>query len=246
MHKDACAPRKKPSGRACVRSFQVCEAYGLIWVSLGNPANSAPIFHGVDDSYHLVITGPYDVETSGPRTVENFLDLSHFPFVHTNYLGEEPHTEMDDYEVEISGDNEIIITNAHAYQPRANVASAVGVKVHYSYRVIRPLTVMLTKEPGAVDGKPSDLIMLTIQPLEEERVRAWIILAMNYGGDQPEQYFREFQDTIFFQDKVVLESQQPKKLPLNPTAEIHQPADKSSNAYRRWLKENNWQYGTIK
>ncbi|MCY4154810.1 MAG: aromatic ring-hydroxylating dioxygenase subunit alpha [Gammaproteobacteria bacterium] len=236
-------PQQPISGRARVTTLQVREKYGLVWVCLGDPAGEAPEFHGVDEDYHLVITGPYDVATSGPRAVENFLDLSHFPFVHSGYLGEEPYTEMDDYEVAVV-DNEIRVTNVSAWQPRANVNSAGGVKVAYSYRVLQPLTVMLTKEPGAAGEQPSDLILLSIQPLAETRIRAWFVLAMNYGHDEPEAYFRDFQDTIFLQDQAVLESQRPQCLPLNPTAELHQPADKSSNAYRRWLKELGLRYGT--
>ncbi len=236
-------PQHPISQRARVTTLHVREQYGLVWVCLGDPAGDVPVFHGVDEDYHLVITGPYDVATSGPRAVENFLDLSHFPFVHTGYLGEEPWTEMDDYDVAVV-DNEIRVTNVSAWQPRANVTSDTGVKVAYSYRVLRPLTVMLTKEPGAAGEQPSDLILLSIQPLEETRIRAWFVLAMNYGHDDPEESFRDFQDTIFLQDKAVLESQRPKCLPLNPTAELHQPADKSSNAYRRWLKELGLGYGT--
>ena len=231
------------SERASTTRLHVREKYDLVWVCLGEPAGDVPLFHGVDEDYHLVITGPYDVETSGPRAVENFLDLSHFPFVHTGYLGEEPYTEMDDYDVEVI-DSEIRVTNATVYQPRANVTSEEGVKVAYSYRVLRPLNVMLTKEPGAAGEKPSDLILLSIQPKEETSIRAWFVLAMNYGHGEPEEYFRDFQDTIFYQDKAVLESQRPKCLPLDPTAELHQPADKSSNVYRRWLKEMGLSYGT--
>ncbi len=236
-------PNHPVSERARATRLHVREKYDLVWVCPGEPAGDVPLFHGLDADYHLVITGPYDVETSGPRAIENFLDLSHFPFVHTGYLGEEPYTEMDDYDVEVI-DSEISVTNATVYQPRANVISEEGTKVAYSYRVLRPLTVMLTKEPGAAGEKPSDLIMMSIQPKEETRIRAWFVLAKNYGHGDPEEKFRDFQDTIFYQDKAVLESQRPRCLPLDPGAELHQPADKASNVYRRWLKEMGLSYGT--
>jgi phenylpropionate dioxygenase-like ring-hydroxylating dioxygenase large terminal subunit len=236
-------PDQKISERAKATQFPVQEKYGLVWICLGEPANDVPEFFGVDEDYHLVITGPYDVETSGPRAVENFLDLSHFPFIHAGYLGEEPFTEMDDYDVEIV-DDEVRVTSATYYQPRANVTSTEGIKVAYSYRVLRPLTVMLTKEPGAHGEKPTDLILMNNQPLEQEKTRVWFVLAMNYGYGESEKPFQEFQDTIFYQDKAVLESQQPKRLPLDPNAELHQPADKSSNIYRHWLKEMGLTFGT--
>ena len=160
-------PDQNISERAEATQFRVQERYGLVWVCLGEPVSDVPEFHGLDDDYHLVITGPYDVGTSGPRAVENFLDLSHFPFIHTGYLGEEPYTEMDDYDVEII-DNEIRVTNATVYQPRANINSEEGVKVVYSYRVLRPLVVMLTKEPGANGGKPTDIILMVNMILGDE------------------------------------------------------------------------------
>lgn len=237
-------PDKPPSSRARATVYGVTEKYGLVWVSLGGTSRSVPPFHGIDENYRLVIAGPYDVETSGPRAIENFLDLAHFPFVHAGWLGEEPFTSIDGYSVDVV-DDEILVTNASAYQPRANVASAEGVKVGYSYRVLRPLAAMLTKEPGDRAQKPSDVILLAVQPKTETSIRAWFVLAMNYGFDQPESYFRTFQDSIFLQDKPVLESQRPKLLPLDPTAELHQPADKTSNTYRRWLREKGLRYGVI-
>ena len=56
---------------------------------------------------------------------------------------------------------------------------------------------------------------------------------------------RNFQQTIFAQDKPILENQHPKKLPLDPRAETPIRADKSSVFYRRWLRELNITYSVI-
>ena len=42
---------------------------------------------------------PVVVHACGPRIVENFLDMAHFPFVHAGVLGAESHTEVRDYTV---------------------------------------------------------------------------------------------------------------------------------------------------
>jgi phenylpropionate dioxygenase-like ring-hydroxylating dioxygenase large terminal subunit len=70
-------------------------------------------------------------------------------------------------------------------------------------------------------------------------------MAMTYAHGQPERQFEDFQDTIFFQDKDILESQRPRRLPLDPAAEFHQRADRASLAYRKWLKDMGLSYGTI-
>ena len=149
-----------------------------------------------------------------------------FPFVHKDILGEEPYTEVKDYNVEVSADV-VTVTNYRAYQPRANAASSESVDVEYTYRVLRPLTVMLTKEPGAEGEKPADIILMSIQPKTQESIRVWFVLGMNYGEDMPTSYFSEFQDRIFFQDKDILESQRPICLPLESGCGV--PSARGSN-----------------
>jgi phenylpropionate dioxygenase-like ring-hydroxylating dioxygenase large terminal subunit len=238
------APNATPPAKAAVRTYRTCERYGLVWVCLGTPARDVPELSGLDDDYELVVTGPYDVETSGPRAVENFLDLAHFPFVHRGSLGEEPHTEIPDYDVETTNDG-VVVRNIKAWQPRSSSVSEGGAYVAYTYRVDRPLTALLTKEPGAVGEKPAEIIMITVAPLAETRARAWFLLAMTYAKGKSHRQFIDFQDAIFLQDKAVLESQRPKRLPLDATAEIHQRADRTSVAYRRWLKSLGLTYGVI-
>ena len=58
--------------------------------------------------------------------------------------------------------------------------------------------------------------------------------------------FNEFNGTIFGQDMAVVQSQEPKCLPLDPRAELHQRADRMSVTYRRWLMERGTAYGTIR
>ncbi len=54
------------------------------------------------------------------RAVENFLDIAHFPFVHTDILGAEPHTEVAPYSVEIrEAEDEVWAPKVKFYQPQA-------------------------------------------------------------------------------------------------------------------------------
>jgi phenylpropionate dioxygenase-like ring-hydroxylating dioxygenase large terminal subunit len=238
------APAVTPPAKACVRSFAVREKYGLVWVCLGQPAGEVPEIAGLDDDYELVVCGPYDVETSGPRAIENFLDLAHFAYVHSGFLGEEPHTEIPDYDVAVGADG-IVVRNIQAWQPRSNSLSESGAYVAYTYRVPRPLFAYLTKEPGATGAKPAEIIMITTAPRSEVSIRAWFVMGLTYAKGQPHRRFLDFQDEIFHQDKPVLESQRPQRLPLDPAAELHQRSDRTSIAYRRWLAALGLAYGVI-
>jgi phenylpropionate dioxygenase-like ring-hydroxylating dioxygenase large terminal subunit len=89
-----------------------------------------------------------------------------------------------------------------------------------------------------------DVIALFVQPLDQERVRAHMMLSL-LDVDNTDISIRAFQQTIFGQDKPILENQFPKRLPLDPRMETPIRADKSAIAYRRWLSKKGLTYGVI-
>lgn len=210
--------------QARVLAFQVKEKYGLVWACIGAPAADVLPFPEYDDpNLRKVLCGPYDVATSGPRIVENFLDMAHFAMIHTGILGDPSRPEVRDYDVAEFDD-------AHG-----------GSEVEYTYRVVRPLTAILTKLPLA-QSDFREAISLHVQPVGEEQCRVWIILALT-NVVQTEDELRGFQDRIFLQDKPILENQVPKKLPLDPGVEMPVRCDRMSLAYRRYLREKALRYG---
>ena len=184
----------------------------------------------------------------GPRIIENFLDMAHFPFIHTGILGDAQFTEVPDYQVGpyddglgAQGMEGVIATGCRAYQPLASLTASDGAMVEYTYRVVRPLTAILTKLPQQQAGLV-EAISLFVQPQDEGHCQAWISLAMNDHMSSDDD-LRAFQDRIFLQDLAILESQRPKKVPLEPGVEVPQRADRLSAAYRRMLKRLGLRYG---
>jgi phenylpropionate dioxygenase-like ring-hydroxylating dioxygenase large terminal subunit len=225
-----------PAGHR-VAAFEVRAAHGLAWVRLAPGPNDLPAFAAeTDGRLRKLNCGPYDVETSAPRVVENFLDLSHFAFVHEGWLGARGAAAIEDYEVEEMPTG-LRATGCKAWQPQSNLHSTAPAQVEYSYEVTGPYTAVLTKIPEAGSVAVPDWresIALFICPLEPERCRVWFRLAVaDFESDDDK--LRAFQDTIFRQDQPVLESQSPKRLPLAPRAELHTAADRASSAYRRHL-----------
>lgn len=228
------------------KPYSVEEHYGLIWVCLGTPAQPVldyPEFQ--DPKLRQVLCGPYDVAAAPPRVIENFLDQAHFSYVHAGILGLEEKAEVKPYKVERDVDGcGVVATDLHFWQPQTNALIHGGSDVEYAYRCPRPFTAILTKKPAAQEGY-SESILLTLQPLDEEHVKAWIILSMT-NFEQSEEDLRSFQDTIFLQDLPIVENQVPVKLPLDPRAEMPQPADLLSAQYRRWLLDLGLEYGVIR
>ncbi|MBI3525913.1 MAG: aromatic ring-hydroxylating dioxygenase subunit alpha [Betaproteobacteria bacterium] len=233
---------------ARVSACAVQEQYGLIWVCLGTAARGVPAFpEFTDRRLRKVWCGPYEVASSGPRIVENFLDMAHFAFVHEGILGEKARAAIREYQVQDFADSEsgdgIRATGCLVWQPRSNSLASGGSEVEYSYRVVRPLTAILTKEPLSRQGF-HEAVSLHLQPLTETTTRVWIILALT-NHEQGDEELRAFQDAIFLQDRPIVENQQPLRLPLLPGAEVSVACDRMSLAYRRYLKNLGLRYGVV-
>ncbi|CAN7436716.1 aromatic ring-hydroxylating dioxygenase subunit alpha [Pseudoduganella sp. LjRoot289] len=236
--------------KAQVATFAVQERYGLLWACLGTPSGAVPPFPEFSDArLRKVLCGPYDVQAAGPRIVENFLDMAHFAFVHEGILGEQERAAIASYTVEQFDDDlygkGVRAIQCRAWQPQASKEAAAGSDVEYTYRVVRPLSAILTKLPADANGLPSDAIGLHVQPLTETTSRVWITLALNDFTSSDDE-LRHFQDTIFLQDLPIVESQQPQRMPLTPGAEVSVACDRMSLAYRSYLKAQDLRYGVIR
>ncbi|KKB13413.1 (2Fe-2S)-binding protein [Devosia geojensis] len=223
----------------------VIERYGFAWTSLGTPPDDLfPIPEFYEPDRKNMSCGSIGVNVSAPRAIENFLDMGHFPYVHTGILGEEPHTEVKEYDVEISYErDEILATRCRFYQPRAALSADEGQDVEYIYRVPHPYCSVLYKSCPA-DESRLDVIAIFCQPMSEDTIRAHLLQSM-IDEENTLTGMRRFQQTIFGQDKPILENQYPKRLPLDPRAETPIRADKSAIAYRRWLSQKGVNYGVI-
>ncbi|WP_442792957.1 aromatic ring-hydroxylating dioxygenase subunit alpha [Rhizobium sp. SL86] len=225
------------------RALPVRLRYGHVWTSLGAPTTDLFDIPEADQpGRRLVEVGVVRVRCSPLRAVENFLDIAHFPFVHTDILGAEPHTEVEKYEVEIrEKEDEVWATQVKFYQPQAAKSASTGITTDYMYRVPAPTCSVLYKTCPARPGE-WDVITLFVQPLAEDLCDVWPWMAL-FDDESPMTDLIHFQQMIFLQDRSILENQIPRLLPLDPGMEIPTRADLTSVAYRRWLKRHNYTYG---
>ncbi|WP_457660789.1 aromatic ring-hydroxylating dioxygenase subunit alpha [Sinorhizobium medicae] len=230
---------------ALTRVLPAKVAYGYIWTSLGTPPTELFFIpEYAEPDRRRLNAATVGVNVSAPRAIENFLDMGHFPYVHTDILGAEPHTEVKEYDVELSVErDEIVATRCRFFQPKASTASTEGADVEYIYRVPHPYCSILYKS-SPVDETRLDVIAVFLQPMDQEHIRAHMMLCV-LDDENEDKVIKRFQQTIFGQDKPILENQFPKRLPLDPRAETPIRADKSAIAYRRWLSQKGVTYGVI-
>ena len=232
-------PDFTPPASSSVASFGVRQAHGLLWCDLsGQASGSAPELSDLPP--RRLVYGPFDVATSAPRAVENFLDTSHFAFVHEGWLGDAAHPEVPPHEVTHTPDGRPVIEHYRAWQPRASVTAIDGAWVDYRYEVLNPFAALLTKR--GENGGPQDSYVIWACPVTPDSCRLWFA-QYTTDTETPDTALRDFQVAIFAQDQPVLESQQPKALPLSG-GEAMGAADRLSAAYRRYLRVSGIGFGT--
>ena len=210
----------------------------MIWVCLGTPNEEIPAFpEGDQAEFRLVPTGPYLFHAQAPRIIENLLDVAHLPTAHAGLLGDPARAEIGDYAVTVNG-NGIVAHDIPVWQPDPD-GTGRPAEVRYTYWVERPFTARLTK----LQGGQNFSILSSVTPVDAENSLAWILLAMNYAHDVPEEDLRRFQDQVTEQDIRIVNSQRPEMLPLDLQAELHLRSDQVAIAYRRWLRQLGLQYG---
>lgn len=225
------------------QELPVTVRFNHVWTTMGDaPRPLFEIPESDEDGRRLVPCGVVSVACSPLRAVENFLDIAHFPFVHTGILGAEPHTEVMPYKAQIrETEDEVWATDISFYQPQAAKSAAEGINTAYEYRVPAPTTAVLYK---TCPPKPEamDVIAIFVQPKSETECDVWPWMAL-FDDTSSYSALVQFQQEIFLQDRSILENQKPTRLPLDPKMEIPTRADLTSVAYRRWLKRRGALYG---
>jgi vanillate O-demethylase monooxygenase subunit len=74
------------------------------------------------------------------------------------------------------------------------------------------------------------------QPVDDDRCKGFLVIGRNYNHEQPDQVLVDFEDVIFGQDKRVVESQRPDRVPFDLADELHLRFDAVAVAYRRAMR----------
>ena len=92
--------------KAHLNTVQVLEKYGLVWLCLGEPLN--PLFElkeESDPSFRRINTEVQKWEVAATRMVDNFLDITHFPYVHAGTFGAGQETKVPNISLEYLDDD---------------------------------------------------------------------------------------------------------------------------------------------
>lgn len=245
-------PDTPPPLKARAFPHRVEERYGMIWGSLGEPQHDIPAFpQWSDKEFRCFHAGPYFFGANAFRSVENFIDATHFPFVHAGLNGVMAAPDkLNDYKVTKSEEG-LSTTGISVYQPYGDHRQ-VPVNSTYHYKALRPTTAYFNKHVKIADptqahrGSDHDQFctFLTAQPVDEVNCIIRLGVAINFSPELTEADILRRQDQVFAQDKHIVETQHPERIPLDLKEELHVRSDRLAVEYRRWLKELGITYGT--
>ncbi len=223
--------------RAHLTTFACEERYGLVWVCLGQPATALPVIPQDDDPAFRRINTPVDVwKTSATRMTDNFLDITHFPFVHVGTFGRAQDTrvprleltELDNgwfgYSYEITANNDALGSLASG-QVEAVVERAMSSGFHLPFDVRSTIRYATGLE---------HILLLLSTPIDDVTSYFTFVVWRNDDFSTPADEIIRFDLAIGAEDKQMLEMLD-GVLPLDQTTLVSVQADKCSVEWRRRL-----------
>lgn len=220
--------------------LQACHSqdrYGLVWVCLGEPKAEIPYMKWEDDPRFRRLNTPVDVwKVSATRMVDNFLDITHFPFVHLGSFGRSQDTTVPKVELGALDDHFF----GYSYDVTANNSSVGSVASGQASDVVHrrmssgfnlPFICRSTIE---YDTGLSHILLLVSTPIDDVTSYFTFVVWRSDDFSVPSDEVLRFDMLIGSEDKKMLETFD-TVLPLDQTSLVSVQADKCSVEWRRQL-----------
>ena len=229
-----------------VKAYQATESAGIVWICLvDEPLYPVPKFPEFSDPTFRLVKGPaYDWETSAPRRLENFVDFSHFAFVHDGSIGSRSRPEVDTVEPWREEEGVLRFERPALKEPSVGrkrellgIPGDEWIAVANSYHVTIPHTVHLRRR---VENGKHYVLLMAASPISATKTRSFWWIARDFSVEpEHDPFFLEFEREVLDQDQPIIESQEPKLIPIvGDEVRLELPVrgpDAVTMAYRRWL-----------
>ena len=227
-----------PPPRAHLNTYDCEERYGLVWVCVGTPAAPIPTIAQEDDPRFRRINTPVEVwNVSATRMVDNFLDITHFPFVHVGTFGRSQDTQVPRFELQPLDDEfygyryEVLANNSTGTLVSGDTAPVVHRSMSSAFNL--PFIVRSTI---AYDSGLEHILLLLSTPIDDVTSYFTFVVWRNDDFSVSAEEIIRFDLAIGAEDKRMLE-QLDGVLPLDQTSLVSVQADKCSVEWRRQLAE---------
>jgi phenylpropionate dioxygenase-like ring-hydroxylating dioxygenase large terminal subunit len=220
---------------AHLRSVAAEERYGLVWVCIGEPAGEIPLVaHDDDPAFRRINSGMQHWAVSAPRMVDNFCDISHFPWVHVGTFGGGQSPLVPRIELEELGDG----WYGYAYEVDANNPDLAAATTGSADAVVHrrmstgfhmPLSVKSTIE---YESGLEHILLLCSTPVDDVTSLFTFVVWRNDDHSTDPEEIIAFDRAIGAEDQRMLE-QLDGTMPLGRTDLVSVQADRCSVEWRR-------------
>jgi phenylpropionate dioxygenase-like ring-hydroxylating dioxygenase large terminal subunit len=223
--------------RAHLSTYACEERYGLVWLCVGTPSTPLPFVAQDDDPRFRRINPPVERwATSATRMTDNFLDVSHFPFVHVGTFGRAqdtkvPKVELTELDGGWTGYSYEVLANNDALGSAASGQSGAVVERAMSTGFTLPFHVRSTIR---YDTGLEHILLLLSTPIDDVTSLFTFVVWRNDDFSVPAEEIIRFDLAIGAEDKRMLEMLD-GVLPLEQTALVSVQADRCSVEWRRRL-----------
>lgn len=224
------------------RPWGVQERYGLVWLAPEEPLCPVPDFEEWErEGFDQIRTTITATRAGAGLLVDNFLDASHFPYVHKRTFGDDRAARVVDDGIETDGwfvrtrfstwyrnfDDPLVATGQHdAVQPQ-DLLKQGGASLSVYLRLCFPVT-------GATLA-----ILFCCTPETAGQTRIYKLVARDDTRGDPHRIAQTIvdEDLILAEDLVVLERYTAMETHLDQRVEVHTKGDRLSLAWRRLLAQ---------
>jgi vanillate O-demethylase monooxygenase subunit len=232
------ADRTPSRARATVPAG-LAERDGLVFLA-PEPALSELLDVSIADdaSFRHGMLEPTRARVGAGLMIDNFLDHAHFPFVHAATIGTGEATVVHDLEVERHGFG-MTVRSSHQFPNHEDRGVQQQVRPLLQTRVLRyefraPFAVSLHMD--YVEAGGTNVLDFFVQPEDEEHCRIYTVLHRNdLDDDHQLAEAIAFEQKVLDEDLLLQERYTDRRLPIDPTIEVHVRVDRPAVEMRRIL-----------
>jgi phenylpropionate dioxygenase-like ring-hydroxylating dioxygenase large terminal subunit len=217
-----------PRGMGSPTAGGVCESDGFIWLAPQEPVTTVPTLPSLPG--RDLVWGscpPRTTHASIGVLLDNFLDVAHFSYLHSQTIGVTVPLVVDDFEVTTAG---AVLTACH----QATVSQAEGGVTRVTrYDLNGPTSLALDLD--FPDTNFRVFIVFWLHALGTDKTVVHKMIGCPAEGAETLAGHVEFEVRILEEDLSMVELIQDPRLPLELRAEQHTRADRAGVALRRML-----------
>jgi phenylpropionate dioxygenase-like ring-hydroxylating dioxygenase large terminal subunit len=211
-------------------AWGIQELYDLVWIAQEEPVQPLPnIPEWFDPTYHSAVLTKKTPVSAGVL-IDNFLDVTHFSYLHRQSFGRSRPVTDDGYSIEVNGEEVKLTHDTVLQEAQRNSVGGLGQQRIATYTYWPPYMThlqMFFPEDGTVAAAT-----LITQPEAADSTNAYVLVLIPLSDPGLDEQVT-FSERVLMEDLRILERMADPRLCLSFRSELHTRADRASVEMRK-------------